>query len=251
MEQQRLTTLTLLLAAIRANVKVDLRDQITKRLYERGDTFAGTADRFRLTLRERDAEFFQKYVQKESGFADLLKIETGLSDESSALQLTPPEQSLLYDQLNGPIYADLSAKARTSVLLRLDSLLSGGGATYDFDVISVEHVLPQTPKPDSQWLVWFPDSFERATLVHRLGNLALLTRRKNSAASNWDFERKKASYFLRGGVSPFVLTTQVLNVPEWSSTAVKSRQQQLMNLFTSHWRLEKRASLDEWLLRTI
>ena len=57
--QQRLTTLTLLLAAIRANVDAKHGANITKRIYEEGDTLTGTADRFRLTLRERDAEFFQ------------------------------------------------------------------------------------------------------------------------------------------------------------------------------------------------
>jgi len=78
--QQRLTTLTLLLAAIRANVTSALRSQITKRIYEEGDTFAGTEDRFRLTLRDRDAEFFQKYIQRDGGFQDLLNLETGLAD---------------------------------------------------------------------------------------------------------------------------------------------------------------------------
>src|SRR3984957_4499784 len=78
--QQRLTTLTLLLAAIRANIEVKLRGNITKRLYEEGDPLTGTTDRFRLTLRERDSEFFQQYVQKESGFGDLLKLETALTD---------------------------------------------------------------------------------------------------------------------------------------------------------------------------
>jgi len=34
-------------------------------------------------------------------------------------------------------------KLRTYILLRLDSALSGGGATYDYDLITVEHVLPQ------------------------------------------------------------------------------------------------------------
>ena len=48
--QQRLTTLTLLLSAVRANISTGLRGQITKRLYEEGDTFAGTADRFRLLI---------------------------------------------------------------------------------------------------------------------------------------------------------------------------------------------------------
>jgi uncharacterized protein with ParB-like and HNH nuclease domain len=84
--QQRLTTLTLLLAAIRANVDVKLRSNITKRLYEEGDQLTGTADCFRLTLRERDAEFFQSYVQKETGFADLLKLETALTDSRKNLR---------------------------------------------------------------------------------------------------------------------------------------------------------------------
>jgi len=46
-----------------------------------------------------------------------------------------------------------------------------------------------------------------------LGNLALLTRKKNSAASKYDFDKKKQSYFAQGGVFTFVLTTQVLNGP--------------------------------------
>ena len=111
--------------------------------------------------------------------------------ETSPLQLVPPEQLEFYRRLDGPLYDQLSAKARTPVVLRLDSLLSGGGATYDYSVITVEHVLPQNPRPGSDWLAWFPDPVVRADTVHRLGNLALLTRKKNSSASNWDFERKK------------------------------------------------------------
>jgi uncharacterized protein with ParB-like and HNH nuclease domain len=84
--QQRLTTLTLLLAAIRANVETKLRGNITRRLYEEGDELTGTADRFRLTLRERDSEFFQRYVQRDNGFGDLLKLETALSDSQKNLR---------------------------------------------------------------------------------------------------------------------------------------------------------------------
>ena len=490
--QQRLTTLTLLLAAIRANISIEKqRGQITKRLYEEGDTFAGTEDRFRLTLRQRDAEFFQKYVQREGGFSELLKLEAGLVDsrqnlrdnarlfqsrlesmaesmrielaqfilqqcylvivstadedsayrifsvlnsrgldlsatdilkakiiggipdkqrdgftkkwedaeeelgrddfntlfghirtvyrkakaketllkefeeyvtevkapvkfidgvllpmvqayaelsasaysapshaekvnehlrwlnrlefndwvppalafsvrnrenpsametfvrdleriayfmlvtskgvndrierfakvtgeieankdlslESSAMQLQPPEQLAFFDKLNGPIYEDLSAKARTPVLLRLDSLLSGGGASYDYAVITVEHVLPQTPKAGSAWLEWFPDQAMRVGTVHRLGNLALLTRRKNAQASNWDFDRKKDSYFRREGVSPFVLTTQVIDETTWVPAVLAARQNKLMGILEKHWRLNKRMSSSDWLLK--
>jgi hypothetical protein len=492
--QQRLTTLTLLLAAIRENISDEKqRSQITKRLYEEGDTFAGTEDRFRLTLRARDAEFFQQYVQRDKGFGNLLKLEAGLVDsrqnlrdnarlfqkrlqamsestmvelakfilqrcylvivstadqdsayrifsvlnsrgldlsatdilkakiiggipdkqrdgftkkwedaeeelgrddfntlfahirtvyrkakaketllkefeeyvaevkspikfidgvllpmvqafsefsasaysapshadkvnehlrwlnrlefndwvppalaffvqnrhnpaametfvrdleriafymlvtskgvndrierfakitteiesgrdltlDSSNLQLQPPEQLDFFDKLNGPIYETLSAKARTPVLLRLDSLLSGGGATYDYSVITVEHVLPQTPKAGSTWLEWFPDQSARLAQVHRLGNLALLSRRKNAQASNWDFDRKKDSYFRRDGVSPFVMTTQVIDEAQWLPSVVNERQTKLMAIFEKHWRLNKRMSASDWLLETL
>src|SRR5204863_223950 len=102
-----------------------------------------------------------------------------LRDAKSPLQLTPNEQYVMYEALNGPIYDHLAARARSAVLLRLDSLVSGGGATYDYETITVEHVLPQSPQTGTQWLEWFTDPIERANWVHRLGNLALLTRKKN------------------------------------------------------------------------
>ena len=66
--QQRLTTLTILLAAIRASVSVKHAAEVTPMIYERGSAIRGTKDRFRLALREKDQEFFQRYVQREEGF---------------------------------------------------------------------------------------------------------------------------------------------------------------------------------------
>ena len=133
-----------------------------------------------------------------------------LSAQSSALELSPEEQYNTYRVLNGPFYQTLAARARSAVLLQLDSLLSGGGASYDYETVTVEHVLPQNPASDSEWVSWFPDAAARSAFVHKLGNLALLTRKKNSSARNYEFEKKKTAYFARGGISPFVLTTQVL-----------------------------------------
>ena len=123
-------------------------------------------------------------------------------------------------------------------MLRLDSLLSGGGAQYDYDTITVEHVLPQNPPPTSQWISWFPDPNRRSHLVHQLGNLALLTRKKNSSASNYEFARKKESYFTLNGVSPFPLTTQVLQHTEWTPQIIAARQTQLLTVLTDLWRLD-------------
>jgi hypothetical protein len=163
-----------------------------------------------------------------------------LSTPTSALQLTKADQFRTYKVLAGPIYDSLAARARSSVLLRLDALMSGGGATYDTETTTVEHVLPQTPASDSQWIGWFPDAAERQALVHTLGNLALLTRKKNSAARNYDFEKKKVAYFTRGGISPFVLTTQVLQYTTWTPPIVATRQSELMKKLETHWRLEGR-----------
>ena len=122
------------------------------------------------------------------------------------------------------------ATAYEEVLLRLDTLVSGGGAKYDYQTITVEHVLPQNPPGGSMWLTWFPDANDRYQWVHKLSNLELLTRKKNSAASNYEFDRKKQSYFSQGGVSPFVLTTQVLNKNEWTPAIVAARQKELLAL---------------------
>jgi hypothetical protein len=142
--------------------------------------------------------------------------------------------------LSGPIYDTLSARARSTVLLRLDALTSDRSATYDSDTVTVEHVLPQNPPANSEWITWFPNSAERASVVHTLGNLALLTRKKNSSARNFDFEKKKTAYFARGGVSPFALTTQVLRSPAWTPDVVATRQAELLATLEQHWRLHNR-----------
>ncbi|HEU4784996.1 MAG TPA: HNH endonuclease family protein, partial [Ktedonobacterales bacterium] len=74
--------------------------------------------------------------------------------------------------------------------------------------------------------------------VHRLGNLALLTREKNRQAYNYDFATKKRSYFaMKDGISPFVLTTQVLQEHEWTPEVVERRQNELIAHLRKLWRL--------------
>ncbi|MBI3444929.1 MAG: DUF262 domain-containing protein [Magnetospirillum sp.] len=173
-------------------------------------------------------------------FSNLTRdIESGsnLYAMNSPLQLTAQEQFDVYKVLSGAFYESLSARARSTVLVRLDALLNGGGARYDHAVITVEHVLPQNPKAESTWLQWFPESAKRSELVHCLGNLALLTRKKNSAASNYEFATKKAAYFTRNGVTPFPLTTQVLGHQEWRPAIIEARQRQLLATLETHWRL--------------
>lgn len=178
-------------------------------------------------------------------FAALTKAVEGDIDlvaPASPLQLSRVEQYTTYNALSGPVYETHSSRALAVILLRLDALVSGGGATYAYDTITVEHVLPQQPRPDSHWLEWIPDAAERLRWVHKLGNLALLTRKKNSSANNYDFARKKTAYFTKGGVSPFALTTQVLQHADWTTKVLDQREAQLLAVLEQHWRLGDRQS---------
>jgi hypothetical protein len=151
---------------------------------------------------------------------------TDLDAVDSPLQLSDDERAETRSALDAPIYT--VTRIRLYVLLRLDSALSSGGASYDHPTITVEHVLPQNPKPGGQWRTWF-DGDQRNYWVHRLANLLLLTRRKNSGAGNLEFEEKKQGYFGgHGGVSPFVLTTQVLNESTWTPEVLAVRQETLV-----------------------
>ncbi len=179
-------------------------------------------------------------IERFSNLTSAIITNTELHAAASPLQLTPTEQFDVYTQLDGKFYDDYNVRTRTTILLRLDTLLSGGGAKYDYQTITAEHVLPKTPAPTSKWLTWFPDANYRYLWVHKLGNMALLTRKKNSAASNYEFDKKKQSYFAQGGVSPFVLTTQVLKEHEWTPTVVEARQKELLGILESHWRLKGR-----------
>lgn len=165
------------------------------------------------------------------------EIENGsdLFSPLSVLQLTEAECASTLDALDKDLY--LSTRVRLYALLRLDSELSSGGATYDYPTITIEHVLPQNIEPGSEWARNFSLA-EHQRWVHRVANLVLLTRRKNSQASNFDFEKKKRMYFMSSsGTSPFALTSQVPSSSSWDEEVLKNRQERLLLTLSGLWRL--------------
>ncbi len=109
------------------------------------------------------------------------------------------------------------------------------GVKYDFKLITVEHVLPRNPKQKSSWHRNFNES-ERDYWTHRLANLVLLNRAKNSEAQNYDYDVKKSKYFTgKNGVSVFALTSQVLNTPKWNPKVLDERQKALVAALVNEW----------------
>lgn len=178
-------------------------------------------------------------VNKRIGrYADLIRwIDSGYDvlSSDSPIHLSDSEDKAVIQQLNGPIYE--IQRIRMSVLLRLDEAVSDGSATYDHRIVSVEHVLPQNPAEDGEWVKLFPDEEKRDFWKDRLANLVLLSRAKNSQAQNYAFRRKKTEYFSRNGTSPFAITSQVLNADKWTADGLLTRQKMLLETCRKIWNL--------------
>jgi hypothetical protein len=181
-------------------------------------------------------------IERFSALTRAVESGSDLYGTSSPLQLSPEEQFQTYATLNGPLYETHSSRALALLLLRLDSLMSDGSASYQHEVVSIEHVMPQQPAPNGQWAAWMPDKAMHQLWVHRLGNLALLSRKKNSSASNRDFSWKKSTYFTKGGITAFALTTQVLQYADWTMEVMQQRQDAMLAKLETHWRLQDRKS---------
>lgn len=162
---------------------------------------------------------------------------TGDAGGLSALALSDAQKREFRAALDGDIYRRLP-KARMALVLRLEALLSDGSKRQVFDHLSLEHVLPQNPRNPSQWLQWFPDPDAREAWTHRLANLVPLHIRKNPAASNYDFDYKKAQYFTgKGTSSPFILTNEVRSEATWTPETLAARQKRLVDVLAAHWQL--------------
>lgn len=171
-------------------------------------------------------------------YLDLLKqLDDGDGLAAEAFNLSAEEKLETKARLDGEIY--LVNPVRKYVLLRLDSLIAANpGATYSHKIITVEHVLPQNPKDGSQWLKDFTEE-QRLQWTHRLGNLLLLNRTKNSEAQNYDFDIKKSKYFTSSrGSALFALTTQVLGNDVWTPDVVEVRHEQLTRKLAAEWNLD-------------
>lgn len=138
-------------------------------------------------------------------------------------------ESILLDKLNGmQFYNIYGGKFAKYILLRIDmeywELENFPGYP---GTITVEHILPQTLTEDSEWVRIFSEE-ERAEWTNKLGNLVLLSGRKNSKAQNYDFNKKKDIYFKGKGTS-FRITQQLENTDRWTLEELKARHQKLLN----------------------
>ncbi|MDD3470913.1 MAG: DUF262 domain-containing HNH endonuclease family protein [Thermoguttaceae bacterium] len=153
----------------------------------------------------------------------------------SAIELSSQEKYAFFTALNGNVY-NMYAGKRNYLLLRLDSFLKESGAIYEENVMSIEHVLPQTITGVSYWQErWSEESHQ--TWLHRLANLVPLSFRKNVQVSNKDFPSKKAG-FIATKCSPWAMTLALNNYADWTPEIVEQRQKELLDTLVSGWQLD-------------
>jgi hypothetical protein len=188
-------------------------------------------------------------------------IEQGASFAIAKAQelLTLPEQQQIVTILDGDIYT--MKRIRLYILLRLDSALADAAYSSSMNIkpITIEHVLPQTLSESWKADGW-TEELQQAW-VHRLGNLALLSGRKNSEASNYSFKRKVNVYFLgkkSNAEDPnknqkdtnqaeedsrtviFPLTTRIVTIAkekQWTPDIVQNNQKQFLHKLKAVWQL--------------
>lgn len=152
-----------------------------------------------------------------------------LSRAGSELFLKAHEINKLKATLESPI-APNKAYLKP-LLLRLNAEMTAREFQPLFpDNLTLEHVLPQKPKPQSVWVQKFPEPKRRKQLSELIGNYALLTQKMNPQGSNSDFRRKKQIYFDFRDHQNFALTAQISQYDDWDEEIILERQRMLMEL---------------------
>ncbi len=138
------------------------------------------------------------------------------------------EKELLRDKLDDRNFYRLrGGKLAKYILLRIDMDLWELENFPGYPgKITVEHILPQNPPANSEWVRIFTKE-EREEWTNKLGNLVLLSGRKNSRAQNFDFEKKKKEYFGKKW-TPFRITQELRDIDTWNMDALISRHKRLI-----------------------
>ena len=115
------------------------------------------------------------------------------------------------------------------LLFKLDVLFASPDTRLQVPTwMSVEHVLPQNPESGSQWCKDF-NSEQREVWTNRIGNLVLISRRKNSAQGRLDYKDKKEKYF-KNNVETFPNSVRAMQVESWDLHTLIARHKEVVNL---------------------
>lgn len=169
-------------------------------------------------------------VRKDERYAEYVALLQLIEKESSAdnvISQVPFDAGAI---LNAVTRSDMySAGYCKYALLRLELVTTEHDVPKRFNARSIEHVFPQNPKDGSQWLA----SHQRAQLpqfVNKIGNLVLISKSRNSSASNYEFDEKKKRYF-KPRVTDYPRSAQILGYAAWDKQTIEDRTNEVAKIF--------------------
>ena len=143
---------------------------------------------------------------------NLNKIMPAIEDSSNPAELLSNTHLFAFDKelfLNN-IQTDVYRKSYAkTLLLMLEYMYQDNSILHTYSFVSIEHILPQNPSPNSQWCADYTDE-ERINNVDKIGNLCIIGRRKNTSVGNLDYQNKRKRYFEKN-IGNFARTLHIYN----------------------------------------
>lgn len=143
---------------------------------------------------------------------NLNKIMPAIEDSSNPAELLSNTHLFAFDKelfLNN-VQTDVYRKSYAkTLLLMLEYMYQDNSILHTYSFVSIEHILPQNPSPNSQWCTNYTDE-ERINNVDKIGNLCIIGRRKNTSLGNLDYQDKRKRYFEKN-IGNFARTLHIYN----------------------------------------
>ena len=153
-------------------------------------------------------------------------------DEKSNTFLDIEELFYLLDKEKWGAYAGTKVNKTRYLLLKLDLLLGNFNTRIQFNRhnSSVEHLMPRK----IQHTEWQIELDQHEEWIHRLGNLALIDRRKNASLSNKVFAEKKIRY--QGAIETRANTNYIfMKYPTWDIDTIQENHHRVVNLLKDYY----------------
>lgn len=157
-----------------------------------------------------------------------IELKTDLYSTDSEFILQTQDREYIISTLSSP---DLYGKRLVKpILAKIEEQMNDGSISINYSNLSIEHIFPQTPT-DIYWTSRFTTD-DKLKLTNNLGNLSLITVRKNSQAKNYEFSTKVSVYFQADGkASNLAMVNDLVNFDNWTPENIKTRNKKLLNYF--------------------
>jgi hypothetical protein len=163
----------------------------------------------------------------------LAEIDRGIQpDEMKELAIEPDLQEDLMTNLRATSF--FAKRFRVLVLRRISYNIdpSSEPGPADGSQVTVEHILPQSPRAGSTWWRSFPDSEAVGAYVNRLGNLTFLTLKQNQTSGQQDWPEKRKVLDASG----FLLSTMAARENDtWTASTIDARSERMIAILLEPW----------------